>query len=1112
MQRHLPLQVLRQLLPQQLGHSQWMLMSFLLVMSQRVQANQHDDDVPVYDDQPFSDYSHLYGPHPIEKVYLEPQETSELVRRGNDICFQNMGGDMQCQYVSPPLPNTPYASLSNFGGGAGETPAQEKLEYPNLFTQTQRVTTNEDSPLSFSAGPISILSNESAYASLPMHVVAVNGSDTNVNQTITLPSGALLSVKSNGALDYDPNDQYEHLAVGETATDKFTYTLTNGFFTSLSSTLVTIVGVNDIPTAAPVTATTAEEVPIFSIDITPFTGDVDLSDILSYSATFNVGASEHPAGSFTLDANTGILTIFPQLGFQDLSEGQAVDVIFDYAVDDGNGGLAESTVTITVVGENDAPTATPVPGPDTHEDANLYVFDFDDAIGVDLPIQDVDQLDDLTVTLTQNAAESERLILFEHEDNIFSFDTGQFNDLAVGDEATLVFDYIVSDQHGAIDNSIFEFMVHGRNDVPWTFDSLIYAMEDGPVVSDIFYGDDFDNDDNQATLAYYILNQPSEGSVSNNNDGTFSFDPGTDFQDLINGEFRNVTFDFLAMDSHGAVSNMSTVTIAVEGSGQQPVADNDTITVSEDGPFASPTINVLANDYDLEGESFVLTRLIVDGMNYALNTTYTVPAGDIFRLDSNGTFSYDPNDLYESLSATDTATRTVSYEIINDSGLTDTGDIVITIDGENDNPNFTSFSFAPTSVNVFDNAVLSGSWSDVDTGETFTVVVSVPSIPFSSTIQTASTATSFSGFNLSSSNAGLIQVNGTVTDSQGAIDTITTYLNVLPKVSYMGDTRNLFIDLASQQTSQANAVGTSGDGTFTEVSPNSYASPNSLNNQGWETGFDVNIDDINNNDISTVIPHISIAGTGDGTFDFYSFTVGPEDFANNNGSLTVVLDTDFTTNNVDRNLSFDPELQIWDPDGILLSENDDKSGAVDDGSDVDLYWGFGTDSFLQIEIVKPGTYVIGVSEFPSTASNNGVINVGPGFGPYPGIPDPGDVYTLQVSVDQVELSYLHSFGGVVDAMGGDGNDVLVGNSSNNILTGNGGTDVFVIAPAASQSDTITDFNRAADFIDISAFNYSSTANFTSIVPFAGGSTVTLNTANVLTVFHTGTLDNSDFLF
>ena len=70
-----------------------------------------------------------------------------------------------------------------------------------------------------------------------------------------------------------------------------------------------------------------------------------------------------------------------------------------------------------------------------------------------------------------------------------------------------------------------------------------------------FDADDVDTDDGPATLTYAILVGPVEGSVVNNNDGTFTFDPDSDFEDLNSGETRDATFTYKATDSHAADSN-----------------------------------------------------------------------------------------------------------------------------------------------------------------------------------------------------------------------------------------------------------------------------------------------------------------------------------------------------------------------------------------------------------------------------------------------------------------------------------------------------------------------------------------------------------------------------
>jgi VCBS repeat-containing protein len=86
-------------------------------------------------------------------------------------------------------------------------------------------------------------------------VSSVNGDTASVSQPITLTSGALLTLNVDGSFSYDPNGQYDYLAVGETAGDSFTYTASDGSSESNAATVsITIDGVNDPPDCSMVVA------------------------------------------------------------------------------------------------------------------------------------------------------------------------------------------------------------------------------------------------------------------------------------------------------------------------------------------------------------------------------------------------------------------------------------------------------------------------------------------------------------------------------------------------------------------------------------------------------------------------------------------------------------------------------------------------------------------------------------------------------------------------------------------------------------------------------------------------------------------------------------------
>ncbi len=104
---------------------------------------------------------------------------------------------------------------------------------------------------------------------------------------------------------------------------------------------------------------------------------------------------------------------------------------------------------------------------------------------------------------------------------------------------------------------------------PTAQDVTVEAIEDGAPVTMGFDAADVDSDDDPTSLTYDITSVlgAGQGSVTNNGDGTFTFYPGTDFQDLAKGETRVVSFTYIATDLHAAESNVATVTITVTGVG-----------------------------------------------------------------------------------------------------------------------------------------------------------------------------------------------------------------------------------------------------------------------------------------------------------------------------------------------------------------------------------------------------------------------------------------------------------------------------------------------------------------------------------------------------------------
>jgi VCBS repeat-containing protein len=122
----------------------------------------------------------------------------------------------------------------------------------NVATATVHVTAVDSPPVltddhvgtdEVSTVIIPVTANDSDPDGPPPAVTKINGSAISTGQTITLPSGAKLTLNADGTLTYDPNHQFDTLTSpsgGETgasntsATDSFTYSVQDGSTASVS--------------------------------------------------------------------------------------------------------------------------------------------------------------------------------------------------------------------------------------------------------------------------------------------------------------------------------------------------------------------------------------------------------------------------------------------------------------------------------------------------------------------------------------------------------------------------------------------------------------------------------------------------------------------------------------------------------------------------------------------------------------------------------------------------------------------------------------------------------------------------------------------------------------
>ena len=208
---------------------------------------------------------------------------------------------------------------------------------------------------------------------------------------VVLPSGAIVQLDSNGDLDYDPDGSFDYLKVGETATDSFTYTVSDvAGGVDVATVSVTIGGLNDSPTARDDDFATDNVTVIngdvfadngHGVDFDPDDDDLTVTDV--NGSALDVGSVVSLAsgalvtlnsdGTFSYDPN-GLLTV------------PSVDSL-SYTASDGNGGSSLATIMIAVSGDALPPLATideTVPDPRNAVLGDVTIRFNEDVAGVDI--------------------------------------------------------------------------------------------------------------------------------------------------------------------------------------------------------------------------------------------------------------------------------------------------------------------------------------------------------------------------------------------------------------------------------------------------------------------------------------------------------------------------------------------------------------------------------------------------------------------------------------------------------------------------------------------------------------------------------------------------------
>lgn len=521
----------------------------------------------------------------------------------NDTDPDNDGGILTAQLVSTTSNGTltfnadgtfVYTPTPNFNGSDRFTyvvrDAQGNLS--NTATASITVTPVNDIPVAVNDGPLAVTTNSSL--SVPSRGVLLNDTDVeNDPLTASLFVNAVngdVVLNPDGSFVYTPDANFSGL-------DTFTYRVSDGRDISNVATVTLTVGAPNTPPIAVTDSLTLDEDTTFTTG-NVLTNDSDPDNNTPLTARLVAGPSN--AASFSLSSN-GAVAYVPTANFN------GTDTFTYQAVDSRGGVSGIATATLTVRPVADAPTVQndsyPVVGNTSVAIAAPGVLANDtDVDGTPITAVIVSQPGQGVVTLSSNGS-------FVYTPNI-GF---------VGNDT---FTYRATD--GALSSTAtVTLVVSPGNQLPVAQNDSGYSVaEDGTLTATASVLANDSDPDNNTPLTATLATAPTNGSLTLNPTGTFTYVPNANF----NG---TDTFTYRAIDSLGGQSSLATVTISVTPVADAPTAVNDLYFIT--GTSLSVTApGVLSNDTDVDGGPITATLA-------------TNPSRGTLTFSTDGSFLYTPN-------------------------------------------------------------------------------------------------------------------------------------------------------------------------------------------------------------------------------------------------------------------------------------------------------------------------------------------------------------------------------------------------------------------------------------------------------------------------------------
>lgn len=436
--------------------------------------------------------------------------------------------------------------------------------------------------------------------------VLANDSDIDNGAVLTVtaasaPTGQGSATVVGNQVQFDPGTDFNYLDTGETANVVVSYTITDEYGATSSSTVtITVNGANDAPVANDDTNATDENSPV-SGNVLANDTDVDGEPLtVTTPGTYNGFW-----GTLVLAAD-GSYTYTPNALAALLNAGQSAIDVFSYNASDGTASDT-ATLTITVNGLSGAPNAN-------NDSASTTE---DSSVSGNVLTNDTDaENDPLTVDNPGSYAGTYGTLTLAADGSYTYAPNAAADGLAAGESAQDVFTYTATDGSQS-DDATLTVTVNGTNDAPTItggdFSGSVAELPDG----DPDEGTAVHSDSGTVEFADVDLSDTHSASFTPQGAfylGTFSLDPvdqtgdsvGWDFtvsdaalEGLSEGEVRIQTYTVQVSDGHGGTATQNvTVTITGAGVGVGPQTvwfiDNSAVGSTNVGTQANPFTSIAA--------------------------------------------------------------------------------------------------------------------------------------------------------------------------------------------------------------------------------------------------------------------------------------------------------------------------------------------------------------------------------------------------------------------------------------------------------------------------------------------------------------------------------------